>query len=101
MMGYWGLGFLTTVIFWGVLIWAVAALWGWARRNRRGPAGLGYDAGPWRGVGPWGGSGPRRDDDPEQILARRFAAGEIDEDEYRRRLEALHSPQYADTADRG
>ena len=27
--------------------------------------------------------------DPERILAQRFAAGEIDEDEYHRRLEAL------------
>jgi len=27
--------------------------------------------------------------DPEQILAERLAAGEIDEDEYRRRLDAL------------
>jgi len=26
---------------------------------------------------------------PELVLARRFAAGEIDEDEYRRRLDAL------------
>ena len=28
---------------------------------------------------------------PEQILARRFAAGEIDEEEYRRRLAALRN----------
>jgi putative membrane protein len=27
--------------------------------------------------------------DPERILAQRFAAGEIDEDEYHRRLDAL------------
>ena len=31
------------------------------------------------------------DGDPEQVLGRRFAAGEIDEDEYRRRLETLRS----------
>ncbi|MEU0112436.1 SHOCT domain-containing protein [Streptomyces bobili] len=28
---------------------------------------------------------------PEQILAERFARGEIDEEEYRRRLNALHA----------
>ncbi|MGA2873215.1 MAG: SHOCT domain-containing protein [Candidatus Dormibacteria bacterium] len=28
---------------------------------------------------------------PEQILARRFAAGEIDEEDYRRRLAALRN----------
>jgi uncharacterized membrane protein len=47
------------------------------------------------------GPDPRRDDDPEQILARRFAAGEIDEDEYHGRLETLRSQQHADTAYRG
>jgi putative membrane protein len=29
---------------------------------------------------------------PEQVLAERFARGEIDEDEYRRRLSTLSSP---------
>ncbi|MCQ9133013.1 SHOCT domain-containing protein [Streptomyces hilarionis] len=28
---------------------------------------------------------------PQQILGERFARGEIDEEEYRRRLEALHA----------
>jgi putative membrane protein len=101
MVWYWGLSVLMTVIFWGLIIWAVVALFGWARRNRRGPAGRWHGAWPWGGgMGPWGGPGPARDDDPEQILARRFAAGEIDEEEYRRRLEALRSRQYADTAGR-
>ena len=36
--------------------------------------------------------------DPEAILARRFAGGEIDEEEYRRRLDAIRSRP--DTADR-
>ena len=34
-------------------------------------------------------------------LARRFAVGEIDENEYHGRLEALRSQQYADTAYHG
>jgi putative membrane protein len=39
------------------------------------------------------GGGRRRPDraDPEQTLAERFAAGEIDEEEYHRRLETLRS----------
>ena len=38
------------------------------------------------------GQGPGHPRGPEQILARRFAAGEIDEEEYRRRLAALRTP---------
>jgi putative membrane protein len=38
-----------------------------------------------------GGGGMRRG--PEQILARRFALGEIDEAEYQRRLAALRNPE--------
>ncbi|MGC2192518.1 MAG: SHOCT domain-containing protein [Candidatus Dormiibacterota bacterium] len=37
------------------------------------------------------GQGQARRRDPEQILARRFAQGEIDEEEYRRRLTALRN----------
>jgi hypothetical protein len=104
------LGILMTAILWGLMIWGIAALWGWARRGRPGPAGLWHNnPGPWGGgAGPWGGGvgpagggpGPRRDDDPEWILAQRFAAGEIDEDEYHQRLTALRSRPYADAADR-
>jgi Short C-terminal domain len=32
--------------------------------------------------------------DPEQILAERFAAGEIDEEEYHRRLQTLRSARW-------
>ena len=67
----WLLGFLITVAFWGVLIWLIVALIASAR-DRRGPN-----------------EGPVGHDDPEQILARRFAAGEIDEEEFNRRLEHL------------
>lgn len=38
------------------------------------------------------GQGQGRQRGPEQILARRFAQGEIDEEEYRRRLAALRNP---------
>jgi putative membrane protein len=35
------------------------------------------------------GSAPRNDETPEQILKRRYAKGEIDREEYQRRLEDL------------
>ncbi len=61
-----GVGML---VFWGLVIWAIAAIfrgsdWTWRRP------------------------------DPERILAERFAAGEIDEDEYQRRLDTLRSSQH-------
>jgi putative membrane protein len=97
----WGLGILTSLIFWGLIIWAIVALVGWGRRGRAGgpggPGGPGPGGpGPWPGEGrwrdsaPWPGDGPRADD-AEQILSRRFAAGEIDAEEYRQRLEVLRS----------
>ncbi|HUY53567.1 MAG TPA: SHOCT domain-containing protein [Candidatus Nanopelagicaceae bacterium] len=56
------------VIFLVLVVWGIAALSGRAR-------------GPWR---------PQSDPQaPEQILARRLAMGEIDEEEYQRRLAAL------------
>lgn len=72
----WGLGILTTFVFWGLVIWAIVALVGWARDSR--PPG---SAGPERGDAPG--------DDAEQILARRFAAGDISAEEYHRRLDVL------------
>ncbi|NEB77734.1 SHOCT domain-containing protein [Streptomyces sp. SID14478] len=46
----------------------------------------------WRGRrGPWQGGPPHRDEhSPIAVLGRRFAAGEIDEDEYWRRLTVLN-----------
>jgi putative membrane protein len=60
---------LGMVAFWGLIIWAVVAL--------------------FRG---WGGTRSRTErPDPERILAERFAAGEIDEDEYQQRLTTLRA----------
>ncbi len=61
--------------FWGLLIWALAAL-------------LGDRLGGQLGRGP---------EKPEELLARRFAAGEIDEDEYRARLETLRATRSVHT----
>jgi putative membrane protein len=40
-------------------------------------------------VGSFGGSSPRSEDTPERILKRRYAKGEIEREEYQRRLEDL------------
>ena len=63
--GAWTVMMLGSVAFWGLLIWAVVAL------VRGGDAR----------------TEPRAD--PRDILASRLATGDIDEDEYRRRLDAL------------
>jgi putative membrane protein len=86
----WGLGIFTMIIFWGLVSWLTVTL---VSGLRRGFPGQG-DAGPWRG------EGPRHADDPEQILGRRFATGEIDADEYHRRLDVLRSRRYAADGER-
>jgi putative membrane protein len=78
----WGLGILTTFVFWALVVWAIVALVSWARNSR--PAGP-DPAGPGRG------DAPRPGEEAELILARRFAAGEIDAEEYHRRLEVLRA----------
>ena len=65
--GGWLLMVLGNLVFWVLLVWAVVAL--------------------VRGAG----NGQRSDTDPEGILAARFAAGEIDDEEYRRRVDALRN----------
>jgi putative membrane protein len=40
-------------------------------------------------TGSLGGPGTRADESPEQILKRRYAKGEIEREEYQRRLEDL------------
>jgi putative membrane protein len=82
----WGLGILTTFVFWALVIWAIVALVGWARDGRPEDQDL---AGPERGDAPGPGDGA------EEILARRFAAGEIDAGEYHRRLEVLRAQDCA------
>jgi len=63
---------LSMVAFWGLIVWGIVAI--------------------FRG---WGGSWRRPEGrEPEQILAERFAAGEIDEEEYHRRLQTLRSARY-------
>lgn len=70
-LGGWGWVTMTVgmVLFWGLLITLAVVL----VRTLNRP--IGSDQGPRPA--------------PEQVLAERFARGEIDEDEYRRRLVAL------------
>lgn len=88
-VGPWaaGFGWLFFIIplFWiglFVLIFAIAG-----RRWRRGWAG-GYGHGYGPGMGPWAHAGARS---AEASLAERFAQGDIDEKEYRARLEVLRA----------
>lgn len=83
MMGYyggdWGVGdwlamSAMMLVFWGSVIVLVV----WAARSFRS------------GVQPAGSRGPRADG-PDEILAERFARGEIDEDDFQRRREFMHA----------
>ncbi|MGW4345962.1 SHOCT domain-containing protein [Streptomyces sp. NPDC004690] len=69
-------------LFWAAAIAGVVTL---LRRTRRGAGGpWAGPAGLWRGV-----DGRPAGDSPLAVLGRRFASGEIDEDEYWRRLSVL------------
>ena len=81
--GYYGWGpgpwFLLFPLFW--LLAFVTIVLVVSRRRRAWGAG-----GPWQGhAGPWGAGGRSA----RAILAERFARGEIEEAEYRARLEVL------------
>ncbi|MTD59191.1 SHOCT domain-containing protein [Amycolatopsis sp. RM579] len=73
-MSGWGFALMTlsTIVFWGLVIFGVFVL---VRGVSRSSAG--------RRFGSTGRS------TPEELLAERFARGEIDEDEYHRRLDTL------------
>jgi putative membrane protein len=65
----WLLMSLSMVAFWGLAIAAIVLIFRGVSGSWRRPEGR----------------------DPQQILAERFAAGEIDEEEYHRRLQTLRS----------
>jgi putative membrane protein len=68
----WGAMTISMVLFWGLLILAGVLL----VRSMNRPSG-----------GPAHASGPT----PQEVLADRFARGEIDQEEYHQRLAALSS----------
>jgi putative membrane protein len=74
-MGGWGyvLMTLSTVVFWAAIIAGGVALFRYLSRSQGGVREARVT--------------------PEQVLAERYARGEIDEDEYRRRLDTLRSVQ--------
>lgn len=76
--GFW---FFLIPLFWILLIVALFAIFG--RRWRR-------HAGPY-GYGPHGWHAAQAVGSAESVLAQRYANGDIDEKEYRARLEVLRS----------
>lgn len=74
--GGWFLMAVMMVVFWGLLITGVVAL-------------VRYAGGPRRADQPGGAGTPPEPGRAEDVLAERYARGEIDEDEYRRRLATL------------
>lgn len=74
-MSWWGWTIMSVFMvgFWALVIWAVVAFVGYFRRGE---------------------ARPPSDLDPEQILANRFARGEIDAQEYHRRLDTLRVPEH-------
>ncbi|MBC3841220.1 SHOCT domain-containing protein [Streptacidiphilus sp. 4-A2] len=79
---------ITMVLFWAVLLALIVLLWRMVARHSRQVPGrsggqLGWGPPPGPGAQPGAGT-------PEQVLADRLARGEIDTDEYQRRLDALH-----------
>ena len=96
--GDWLWSIFTTVLFVGVLVAAIVLLvrvFAGPRHGRFGATGRPV-GGPWYGPGPGPGPGPGRTvwrtpaaSGGKQILAERFARGEISEEEYRVRLDVL------------
>ena len=85
MMFWWGQGTngwgyalmaVSMVLFWGVVILGIVALGRYLTRSSQSGAAVGA---------------PRRT--AEEVLAERFARGEIDDEEYHRRLDTLRGGQ--------
>ena len=76
-MGGWGYALMTvsTALFWGLLIVAAIALVRYLNRSSH-----------------TGGNPPVHRSTPEQLLAERYARGDIDDEEYQCRLETLRTP---------
>ncbi|GAB2922430.1 SHOCT domain-containing protein [Streptomyces heilongjiangensis] len=77
---------------WGWFVMSTGMILFWAALIAFGVMLFRYLSGPSRtdGTGTSTG-GPRPGHSPEELLAERFARGDIDEDEYRRRLTVLRS----------
>jgi putative membrane protein len=83
-MGGWGFGLMAVsfLLFWALVIVAIVLLVRHFSRPGTAPGSFPPAAPPATTTG----------STAEQVLAERFARGEIDDEEYRRRLNVLHSP---------
>jgi putative membrane protein len=81
----WAMG-LGSILFWVLVVMAIVALAGLLMRGGRrlDPPYRDYAGGP----GPYGPASPVT---PEQILAERFARGEIDQDEFHDKMATLRA----------
>jgi putative membrane protein len=79
--GGWLLSGILMILFWGLVIWGIVAV----IRYVTAPGQQAFAQSP----------GHEAPISPEQILAERFARGEIGEEEYGRRLAVLRSPPHA------
>ncbi|GAA2759091.1 SHOCT domain-containing protein [Actinopolymorpha rutila] len=98
-MGWWGYVLMTIsmIAFWGLVIAGVVALVRYAGHGPQTGAGGGQPRVPAQGQAPAPPIPPPARPTPDDVLAERFARGEIDEDEYRRRLDVLHATGSAST----
>lgn len=76
--GWWGIG-LGMLVFWAIVVTAIVLLVRWAVGSRRQQ--VAPPPGPPAATPP--------SDQAQRLLDERFARGEIDEDEYRRRRDVL------------
>ena len=80
---------LSSLVFWILLVMAVFVVMRWSALGRRPHRYQGYGApGPYDQPGSPPGPGPVM---AEQILAERFARGEIGEDDFWRRMTTLRA----------
>lgn len=79
--------FFLIPLFWILLFVVLFAIFG--RRRRAMWGAYGHGAGPWGHGGPWAQAQAARS--AESTLAERYAQGDIDEKEYRARLEVLRA----------
>ncbi|MDH6707418.1 putative membrane protein [Kitasatospora sp. MAA19] len=88
----WGIGVMAigALLLLALLVLVVIALFRYVSRSPRAvPHGPATPGAAWPGAG--GPQGPVAGPTPEQLLAERFARGEIDAEEYRHRLDTLRS----------